>query len=55
IQKANDLADRDSRSETKVASNGFLEDLEREFAQGIKMQIDRRFQPEYLTNKLFEL
>lgn len=35
--------------EAKVASEGFVEDLESEFAQGIKIQIDRRSQPERLT------
>jgi Domain of unknown function (DUF1816) len=35
--------------EAQMASSGFVEDLEDEFAQGIKMQIDRRCQPDLLT------
>lgn len=35
--------------EAEVASRGFVEDLESEFAQGIQMQIDRRCQPTLLT------
>lgn len=35
--------------EAEVASIGFVEDLENEFAQGIQMQIDRRCQPDLLT------
>ncbi len=35
--------------EAHVASKGFVEDLEREFAQGIKIKIDRHSQPDLLT------
>jgi hypothetical protein len=35
--------------EAKVASTGFLEDLESECAQGIKVKIDRHCQPDLLT------
>jgi Domain of unknown function (DUF1816) len=35
--------------EAKVARKGFVEDLESEFAQGIKTQIDRCSQPDILT------
>ena len=35
--------------EAEVASKGFVEDLESEFAQGIKIKIDRHSQPDLLT------
>jgi hypothetical protein len=35
--------------EAHVASIGFVEDLEGEFAQGIKVKIDRHCQPDLLT------
>ncbi len=35
--------------EAEVASKGFVEDLEGEFAQGIKIKIDRHSQPDLLT------
>ena len=35
--------------EAEVASKGFVEDLEGEFAQGIKIKIDRHCQPDLLT------
>jgi hypothetical protein len=35
--------------EAKIATKGFVEDLESEFAQGIKTKIDRHFQPASLT------
>jgi Domain of unknown function (DUF1816) len=35
--------------EAKVASKGFVEDLEGEFAQGIEIKIDRHCQPDLLT------
>jgi hypothetical protein len=35
--------------EAKIASKGFLEDLEGEFAQGITIKIDRHSQPDLLT------
>jgi hypothetical protein len=35
--------------EAHVASKGFVEDLEGEFAQGIKTKIDRHCQPDLLT------
>jgi hypothetical protein len=35
--------------EAHVASKGFVEDLEGEFAQGIKIKIDRHSQPDLLT------
>jgi Domain of unknown function (DUF1816) len=35
--------------EAEVASQGFVEDLEGEFAQGIKIKIDRHSQPDLLT------
>jgi Domain of unknown function (DUF1816) len=35
--------------EAEVASKGFVEDLEAEFAQGIKTKIDRHCQPDLLT------
>ncbi len=35
--------------EAKAASTGFVEDLEAEFAQGIKIKIDRHCQPVLLT------
>jgi Domain of unknown function (DUF1816) len=35
--------------EAHVASKGFIEDLEGEFAQGIKIKIDRHSQPDLLT------
>ncbi len=35
--------------EAHVASKGFIEDLEAEFAQGIKIKIDRHSQPDLLT------
>ena len=35
--------------EAEVASKGFVEDLESEFAQGIETKIDRHSQPDLLT------
>ena len=35
--------------EAEVASKGFVEDLEGEFAQDIKVKIDRHRQPDLLT------
>ena len=35
--------------EAEAASTGFVEDLEAEFAQGIKIKIDRHCQPDLLT------
>ena len=35
--------------EAEVASKGFVEDLEGEFAQDIKIKIDRHSQPDLLT------
>jgi Domain of unknown function (DUF1816) len=35
--------------EAEIASKGFVEDLESEFAQGIKTKIDRHSQPNLLT------
>jgi Domain of unknown function (DUF1816) len=35
--------------EAHVASKGFIEDLEAEFAQGISIKIDRHCQPDLLT------
>lgn len=35
--------------EAHLASKGFVEDLESEFAQGIKIKIDRHCQPDLLT------
>jgi Domain of unknown function (DUF1816) len=35
--------------EAKVASKGFIEDLEGEFAKGITIKIDRHSQPDLLT------
>jgi hypothetical protein len=35
--------------EAEVASKGFVEDLKGEFAQGIKIKIDRHCQPDSLT------
>jgi Domain of unknown function (DUF1816) len=35
--------------EAEIASKGFIEDLESEFAQGIKTKIDRHSQPNPLT------
>ncbi len=35
--------------EAYIASKGFVEDLEGEFAQGIKTKIDRHCQPDLLT------
>jgi Domain of unknown function (DUF1816) len=35
--------------EAEIASKGFIEDLESEFAQGIKTTIDRHSQPTLLT------
>jgi Domain of unknown function (DUF1816) len=35
--------------EAHAASTGFVEDLEAEFAQGIKIKIDRHCQPDLLT------
>ena len=35
--------------EAKVASIGFVKDLESEFAQGINTRIDRHYQPALLT------
>jgi hypothetical protein len=35
--------------EAKIATKGFVEDLESEFAQGIKTKIDRHSQPASLT------
>jgi Domain of unknown function (DUF1816) len=35
--------------EAEVASKGFVADLEGEFAQGIKIKIDRHCQPDLLT------
>ena len=35
--------------EAHVAGKGFVEDLEGEFAQGIKIKIDRHSQPDLLT------
>jgi Domain of unknown function (DUF1816) len=35
--------------EAKIATKGFVEDLESEFAQGIKPKIDRHSQPASLT------
>ena len=37
--------------EAEVASIGFMEDLEGEFAQGINTKIDRHYQPALLTIK----